>query len=488
MQITNPYNYTADSYVSFGNFQLYATQRLLERSGIPLILGARAFDILTVLVEHAGNVVGKSDLMARVWPGVNVDEGSLRVQISAVRKALREGEAGMKYVMTVAGQGYCFVAPISRSSAPKRLTVSSKLDHACNLPPTLARMVGRRETIREISSQLLLQRFVTVAGPGGIGKTTVAVSVGHELLTAFNGAVHFFDLGALSDPLLVPIAVASTLGLMGESSDPVTSLIAFLRAKRTLLIFDNCEHVIGSAATLSERIFENAPQVFILATSRESLRVEGERVRRLSSLESPPDDAGLTAAQALEFPAVQLFVERAVASGRRFELNDADAPVVGEICRKLDGMALAIELAAGRVDAYGIRETLALLNDRFKLLWEGRRTASPRHQTLSATLDWSYGLLSEFERLILCRLSVFTGTFTLEDARSIAGDDEIDGMQVVGALVSLVAKSLVSASSDDVTTRYRLQDATRAYAVSKLVETGYGDTIKNRYAIYHEAA
>jgi predicted ATPase len=168
-----------------------------------------------------------------------------------------------------------------------------------------------------------------------------------------------------------------------------------------LLILDSCEHVIETVAMLAERIFQDAPQVHILATSRESLRVEGEHVDRLPPLGSPPDDAGLTAAQALGFPAVQLFVERAIASGRRFELSDADAYVVGEICRKLDGIALAIELAAGRANACSVQETMELLNDRFKLLWEGRRTALPRHQTLSATLDWSYNLLSENERLVL---------------------------------------------------------------------------------------
>jgi predicted ATPase len=252
-----------------------------------------------------------------------------------------------------------------------------------------------------------------------------------------------------------------------------------------LLILDSCEHVIETAAALAERIFQDAPRVHVLATSRESLRVEGEHVHRLLPLGSPPDDAGLTAAQALGFPAVQLFVERAIASGRRFELNDADAPVVAEICRRLDGIALAIQLAAGRADAYGIQETLLLLNDRFKLLWEGRRTALPRHQTLSATLDWSYNLLSERERLVLRRLSVFAGIFTLEAACSVAADADVDETQVVTALVSLVAKSLVTVSAGDTATRYRLLDTTRAYAAGKLAEIGEVDAIKRRHAIYY---
>ena len=476
---------TTDEVISFGPFRLHAAQRLIERKGTPLHLSGRALDILIALVEQASRVVSKNELMARVWPDATVDESSLRVHVAALRKALGDGEAGARYVTTLTGQGYCFVAPVSRSGEPALpMTANSKSGQAHNLPTRPTRMVGRDQTVQEISEQLKTERFVTIAGPGGIGKTTVAVSVGHELLAEFAGAAHFFDLGPLNDPVLVPGAVASTLGLLVQSADPIPGLIAFLRDKRMLLILDSCEHVIETAAALAERIFEGAPQAHILATSRESLRVEGEHVYRLSPLASPPDDAGLTAAQALDFPAVQLFVERAIAGGRRFELNDADAPVVGEICRRLDGMALAIELAAGRIDVYGVQETMALLNDRFKLLWDGRRTALPRHQTLSATLDWSYDLLSTLERSILCRLSVFVGVVTLEGARAVATGDDIDETQVVTVLVGLVAKSLISADTSVPATRYRLLDTTRAYASAKLSESGEAGDVKRRHAKY----
>ena len=475
-------NPPSDEVISFGPFRLYAARRLIEREGVPLHLGSRALDILIVLVEQASKVVSKNDLMARVWPGVTVDEGSLRVHVAALRKALGDGESGARYLTTLTGQGYCFVAPVTRSSAPKPLETKSGQAH--NLPTRLTRMVGRDQTVQEISEQLKTERFVTIVGPGGIGKTTVAVSVGYKLLTEFAGAVQFFDLGPLNDPLLIPGTVASALGLPVQSADPTPGLIGFLRDKRMLLILDSCEHVIETAAVLAERIFEGAPQVHILATSRESLRVEGEHVHRLPPLASPADDASLTAAQALDFPAVQLFVERAIAKGQRFVLNDADAPVVGEICRRLDGMALAIELAAGRIDVYGVQETMALLNDRFKLLWEGRRTALPRHQTLSATLDWSYDLLSRLERLILCRLSVFAGVVTLEGARAVAAGDDVDETQVVTILVSLVAKSLISADTSMPATRYRLLDATRAYASAKLSESGEAGEVTRRHASY----
>jgi predicted ATPase/DNA-binding winged helix-turn-helix (wHTH) protein len=476
----------ADDVISFGPFRLFVAQRLIERAGRPLHLGGRALDILIVLTEQAGKVVSKHDLMERVWPGVNVDEGSLRVHVASLRKALGDGAVGARYVTTLTGQGYCFVAPITRAKAPgPSVAQRSMSDQTRNLPARLTRMVGRDRTVQEISALLAAERFVTIVGPGGIGKTTVAISTAHELLAEFAGDVHFFDLGPLNDPLLVPSSVASTFGLPVQSSDPTSGLIGSLRNKRMLLILDSCEHVIEAAAALAERIFQDAPKVHVLATSRESLRVEGEHVHRLLPLDSPPDDAGLTAAQALGFPAVQLFVERAIASGRRFELNDADAPVVAEICRRLDGIALAIQLAAGRADAYGIQETLLLLNDRFKLLWEGRRTALPRHQTLSATLDWSYNLLSERERLVLCRLSVFAGIFTLEAACSVAAGADVDETEVVSALVSLVAKSLVTVSAGDMATRYRLLDTTRAYALGKLAEIGEVDAIKRRHAIYY---
>jgi predicted ATPase/DNA-binding winged helix-turn-helix (wHTH) protein len=478
-------NSPSDEVISFGPFRLYTAQRLIEREGVPLHLGGRALDILIVLVEQASEVVSKNDLMARVWPNATVDEGSLRVHVAALRKVLDDGEAGARYLTTLTGQGYCFVAPISRSSAPRSLeAASSKPGQAHNLPTRLTRMVGRDQTVQEVSERLKTERFVTIVGPGGIGKTTVAVSVGYKLLTEFAGAVQFFDLGPLNDPHLIPGTVASALGLPVQSVDPIPGLIGFLRGKRMLLILDSCEHVIETAALLAERIFEEAPQVHILATSRESLRVEGEHVHRLSPLGSPPDDASLTAAQALGFPAVQLFVERAIASGRRFELNDADAPVVAEICRRLDGIALAIELAAGRADAYGIQETLVLLSDRFKLLWEGRRTALPRHQTLCATLDWSYDLLSKPERSILCRLSVFVGVVTLEAARAVAAGDDVDETEVVTVLVGLVAKSLISADTSAPATRYRLLDTTRAYAFAKLSESGEAGEVKRRHASY----
>ena len=484
----------ADEIASFGPFRLLAAERLLYQGDVPLRLGSRALDILILLVERAGEVVSKRDLMVHAWPDIVVDENSLRVQLVSLRKVLGDGQAGARYVTNVPSRGYCFVAPVSRAvtlgqihAITEQPVAASKVvsDHGTRLPTRLTRMVGREDAVRTISSQLATKRFVSIVGPGGVGKTTVAVSVSHALVAEFEDPACFVDLGALTAPELVAATIASALGVVVQSANPLPSLMAFLQDRRMLLVLDCCEHVVEATATLAERIFRDAPQVHILATSREKLRVEGEHVYRLMPLESPPDEEGLTAVKALAYPAVQLFVERAAAGDSGFELSDEDASIVAGICRKLDGIALAIELVAGRVDAYGIRGTAEVLNNRFGLLWQSRRTALSRHQTMNAMLDWSYRLLTAFEQTILCRLSLFVGTFSLDAARAIAADGDVDETQVVDAVGSLVAKCLLSAEkAGDATMRYRLLDTTRAYATGKLVESGEMDAAARRHAIY----
>jgi predicted ATPase len=352
-------------------------------------------------------------------------------------------------------------------------------------------MVGRDDTVRSLADQLQMWRFVSIVGPGGVGKTTVAISVAHTLSDGFHDAVFFIDLAALTDPQLVPTAIASALGLMVQTQDPVVGLLAFIGDRKILLVLDSCEHVISVAAALAERVVSEAPQAHILATSREALRVEGEHVHLLHSLDCPPDDPGLTTMEALRYPAAQLFMERASASGYDVALSDIDAPIVAQSCRRLDGIALAIELAASRVGSLGIRGTAELLDNRFSLLWHGRRTALPRHETLNAMLDWSYSLLAEREKVVLCRLSVFVGHFTLEAAGSLAlkpeahGADETDDAGVIDAVAGLAAKSLISTTVINETTYYRLLDTTRAYAATKLAERGEADHIARRHAIFY---
>jgi len=472
--------------VSFGPFSVVASERLIMKDGVPLALGARSLDILCALLEAPIQPVSKRDLMAKVWPDVTVGDGSLRFHIATLRKALGDGENGARYIATVGGRGYCFVAPVSRSGDDEATQASADDGFlAANVPRRLARMVGRADGVLALSSQLMTSRFVTIVGAGGVGKTTVAVAVGHELIEAFAGAVLFVDLGALSDPNLVAGSVAAMLGLSMTASDATPGLIGYLQDKRVLLILDNCEHLMEAAAALTERIFASAGQVHILATSREALRVEGEHVYRLEPLAFPSEGAGLTALEVLTFPAVQLFVERATASGARLDLNDADAEIVGNICRRLDGVALAIELAAGRVGTYGLHQTAALLEERLSLLWLGQRTAPPRQQTLKATLDWSYGLLSEPERLVLRQLAIFIGSFTLEAARGVLGSTALHENTVLVAIDSLIAKSLVVAHGAATPMRYRLLDTTRAYVLEISADPAEHADLARRHANYY---
>ena len=480
-------NSQSNDVVSFGPFSLFAAERLLKKADEPIPLGDRALDLLIALAERAGEVVTHKELISTVWPDVTVEEGNLRFQMATLRKALGDGRDGVRYVSTVAGRGYCFVAPVTRSTAARTVPVTgiATTERVQKLPPRSARMVGRDDTVRALVEQLQVRRFVSIVGAGGIGKTTVAISVAHALLDGFNGAVFFVDLAALTDAELVPTAVASTLGFMVQTQDPVVSLLAFVGNKKILLVLDNCEHVIGVAAALAERVVSEAPQAHILATSREALQVEGEHVHLLYSLDCPPENAGLTAMGALRYPAAQLFMERAAASGYGAALSDIDAPIVARICRRLDGIALAVELAAGRVGSLGIRGTAELLDSRFGLLWHGRRTALPRHQTLNAMLDWSYSLLSEREKVVLCRLSVFVGAFTRQAAGSVASETEADEADVIDTVTRLVAKSLVSTTVINESTYYRLLDTTRAYAAAKLAGRGEAARIARRHVIFY---
>ena len=289
----------------------------------------------------------------------------------------------------------------------------------------------------------------------------------------------------LADAKLATPAVASMLGLSVQSDDSTQGLNAFLKTKRILLILDTCEHLIEPVAALAASIIEAAPQAHILATSREALRIEGEHVYRLDALSCPPDGPGLTAAGVQKFPATRLFVERALANGAHLDVSDLEAPIVADICRKLDGVALAIELAARRVESHGLQQTAALLDQHLTLLWQGSRTAPPRQKTLQATLDWSYELLSDLERVVLRRLAVFVGHFTLDAALEVVTSATLDRTAGFGAIDSLVAKSMVASRPIGAMMRYRLLDTTRAYALDTGIDDAEAADLAVRHATYY---
>jgi predicted ATPase/DNA-binding winged helix-turn-helix (wHTH) protein len=466
--------------LSFGPFELSIGNRLLTNGAKVVPLGARALDLLIVLVEQANKVVGRRTLIERVWPKRGAEPVSLRVHISVLRKALDQSDPGRRYIANVPGQGYSFVVPvISRSTQASEDFKPSSMPR---MPARSMRMLGRRDAVAAIQMKLAEQKFVTIVGPGGIGKTTVAVAVAHEMSAIFDGQVHFVDLSAFGDASLVVPAVATSLGVSVQTSNVVPALIDRLRERPTLIILDCCEHLVDGASAIAEELICRVPTLHLLATSREAMRVEGEHVHELCALACPPQDGSLSAHDVLQYPAVQLLVDRVRSVRSDFELADADAPIAARICQRLDGIPLAIELAACRVDIFGLGKTASLLDERLNLSWVGRRTALPRHQTLNATLEWSYDLLGEAEKLVLSRLGVFAGGFTFEAAVAVVADETVDEVNVSDCVWELRSKSMIAAQGHGA--RLRLLDTTRAFASQRLAESDEEGRCRRRHALY----
>jgi predicted ATPase/DNA-binding winged helix-turn-helix (wHTH) protein len=467
----------------FGPFELSIGERVLRRDGQVRPLGDRALDILIYLVERPGEVIAKQELIDHVWSDVTVEEGSLRVHVAAIRKALGDGQFGNRYIANIKGRGYSFVGTV----VPFAGSTESGKDKSSGqgrLPVRPLMMIGRETVIREVSHKLRDERFVTLLGPGGIGKTTIALAVGRAAAEEFGGEVYFVDLEGLTDPRHVEAAVATSLGLPLKSKDPGLELVDLVRSRKLLLILDSCEHVIEAVALLAEQLYQETEQVYLLTTSRELLKVEGEHCCRVLPLDFPPDGSEQTAKAVLQYPAVQLFVQRVSARDGTFVLTDEEAPFVAEICRKLDGLPLAIELAAGQVAALGIKGTVARLVSRLELLRLSHRTAVPRHRTLRATLDRSYDLLSDMERIVFRRIALFVGHFTLEAAQGVAGDPGSGTSDIVDAIAGLFEKSLLETLFDQGQPQYRFLHTTRAYALGKLEEHAEVDLISVQHAQY----
>src|SRR6266481_2910777 len=467
----------------FAPFELSIGERTLRRDAQVLPLGGRALDILIYLADRPGEVIAKQELIDHVWSDVTVEEGSLRVHMAAIREALGDGQFGNRYIANIKGRGYSFVGTVV-PFAGNTESRNDKFRHQGRLPVRPIMMIGRESVVSEVSDKLRDERFVTLLGPGGIGKTTIALAVGRAAAEEFGGKVCFVDLGSLTDPRHVAGAVATSLGLALKSKDPGPELVDLVRSRKLLIILDSCEHVIEAVASLAEQLYRQTEEIHVLPTSREPLKVQGEHCYRVLPLDYPPDGSEQTANAVLRYPAVQLFVRRVAARAGSFVLTDEEAPFVAEMCRKLDGLPLAIELAAGQAASLGIKNTVARLMSRPELLKLSHRTAVPRHRTLKATLDWSYNLLSDAERIVLRRIAPFVGHFTLEGARHVAGELGADTGEIFDAIAGLVEKSLIATRIDETQAQYRLLDTTRAYALEKLEEHGEFDVVLRRHAEY----
>jgi predicted ATPase/DNA-binding winged helix-turn-helix (wHTH) protein len=471
--------------ILFGDFCLVPSTRTLTKRGEIIPVGDRALDLLIALVNRAGQVVSKADLFAIVWPRTSIVESALRVHIAALRKMLGDDRAGARLITSVRGRGYVFVAQTKRASAGDTLEkVPEQLIARFQerVPAPLIRIIGRDEVVAEIADELPRKRLVTITGTGGIGKTAVALAVMRTLANFFRDGVALLEFALLNKPDLVAPQLASLLRVPVPDRQPLQYLISHIRQRHMLIVFDNCEHLIETISPTAEMILQGAPQIRILATSREPLRALGERVCRLVPLAAPPASSSLTAAEALQSPAVQLFAERARATNSLFELTDADAPVVAEICTRLDGLPLAIELAAARVSFFGLRGLADRLDDRFRVLTKARRTALPRHRTLAAMIDWSYDHLDEEEKRVWRRLAVFPASFSIEAANSITRLQPTDDFDPVDVLDSLIEKSVVAAESQGDGVRYRLLESLRLYALDKLSESREREQVRRRHA------
>jgi predicted ATPase/DNA-binding winged helix-turn-helix (wHTH) protein len=462
-------------------------RRELRSRGVPVPLGGRAFEIVTVLVQSSTDLVTKDHMMERVWPGAVVGEGTLHVHISAVRKALGQDRAMLK---TVSGRGYRLLgswtpqhregtaAPIY--SSPTRTPAAPPPN---NFPPLISRLVGRTAACQFVRDLVSAYRVVTLTGPGGIGKTSLAIKAVRYLLPDFEDGGWLVELASLSDPGLVPSTVASTLGLKLVGEISAEAVARAVGARHLLLVLDNCEHVIDAAANLAETFTRLCPRTTIVATSREVLRIDGESVYRVPPLEVPaPGQAAPD--YIMQYSAVELFVARTKALNAGFAPHAEDLASIAAICRRLDGIPLAIEFAAARAAVLSVQGVAAGLRDRFALLTAGRRTALARQRTLRATLDWSHELLPEAERRLLRRLAIFPGGFTIDAATAVMTDTGFDASAVLDGIANLVAKSWVALDKSGAAARWTLLETIRAYVLEKLVEHAEAGIAAGHHALY----
>ncbi|OAJ54938.1 hypothetical protein A6V36_08890 [Paraburkholderia ginsengiterrae] len=459
--------------IRIGPVDVSLEQRQLYLKGQPLRVGTRAFDILEVLIEAAGKLVSKDELLERVWPDTIVEESNLQVHIASLRKLLGNGR---DFIKTIPGRGYLLTCPDDiEHRAAARSDGAANPDSAplSNVPLGHTPLIGREKALDEVKSALAESPHVTLVGAGGIGKSQLGLEVARGLTPLFND-VRYINLSTVERPESTLSAIADRLACAGSTGVvTASSLIHAIGCRKMLIVLDNCEHVIQQAASICEQLVESNPNLRILATSREPLRTCLERIYWVAPLEVPAEHAGHD--DILRCSAVDMFVSRAHAHAPSFLADGESTTLIGTICRRLDGLPLALELAAARVAALGISELVARLDQRFGVLTGGLRTAPPRQQTLKAALDWSHQFLCERERIVLRRISVFDGAFQLSAACEVAAYDELRADDVTEAIAGLVSKSLLMFGPNGSLMTYHLLETTRAYALQMLAESGESD-------------
>lgn len=471
MQTTVPSSET--EIYSFDSFTLDAKRRSLLLGTSEVLVGSRALDLLITLVRHAGDVLSRDQLVSRVWPQTIVEDSSLRVHIAALRKALNDSPAESRYIVNVPGRGYSFSGQIARQRGPA-LPV-----HSARSP--LPRLVGRDPVLDTLDAMVRRGGVVSIVGPAGVGKTSVARHALARMAALFPDGACWVDLSQSS----ASGAIAQVSDRLGLTCPDPAGLASALRTTALLLVLDNCEHVLEDVAVLVDAISAQAPQVRVLCTSREPLHVAGEHVLRLAPLALAPASAH-TLPEALRAPALALFVERARATADTVVFDDSDVPDLRELCRQLDGMPLALELAAWRVASMGLKELLARPEDWLAILTRGRRGAEPRHQTLRAAIDWSCQLLDDTERRVLCCLAVFDAPFSLTSAAAVV-QMPCGPASIEEVVLSLVDKSLLQpclqARDTDDGTGYRFLQTTRSHALESLEALPEADAVRARHAL-----
>ena len=467
---------TTSIHFRFGRFELQPEERRLLADGAPVQVGPHAFDLLVALVERGGSLITKEELLQRVWPRVIVEENTLQVHVSALRKIL-----GPDAIATVSGRGYRFALEVASAGgdlAPPR--------H--NLPHQLTRFIGREKEIAELEQSLGTTRLLTITGAGGCGKTRLAMQFVERVAGRFLDGAWCVELAAVADDDLVPRSVAKALGIREQGGASLTPALAgYLHARNLLLVLDNAEHLLDACAELVYGLLRQCPRLVVLVTSRERLGVAGELTYRVPSLSVPDPDRDATPEGITACESARLFIDRARLLEPSFAITPQNAPALASICRRLDGIALAIELAATRVRILSLEEYEWRLHKRFDLLTGGSRTALPRHRTMRSVINWSYDMLGDAERATLRRLSVFSGGWTLDAAEHVCVGYDVDASRVLDVLTTLADKNLVLAEKRGGTTRYGLLETVRDYAQDLLREDGEADRVRRRHLAYYLA-